>query len=446
MTSPPVFNFVFTSIVFSFSLLFLTSSFARPADSSCQQIEKRCLEGAETRTIAGTNIYRSCWKWQTVYSCARKDPKNYCTQLEKQDDCRLKQTTCTRNKAGICTLRQNTFVCDKPLSPRPYTITLIDDKRVIVRDDIKSNCSSLSTNGQCRKVQDKQCIEGYETRMINGLSVTKACWKWQTRYSCGGSSQSDCAKIQSRSDCRFSHETVLSRDSNGTPTYTEKVFTCKGSARFAPNKTVCSSSYGFAGIKENVVRPQSKDFAGAATFLNVLQRASKDKDVKVKNVFLGMERSCSKTLASSLFFNCCSDDGLLTAIGLVHCSPEAVDLQNRLQRGQAKYVGSYCKNSIPIIGICLQKVKSYCVFKSKLARIIHEQGRAQLGIGWGGAAAPNCRGFTLLELRQLDFSKIDLSEFLEDSDVIKQRVLDRTMEQNLQQRIKDYYTNKAGSK
>lgn len=49
---------------------------------------------------------------------------------------------------------------------------------------------------------------------------------------------------------------------------------------------------------------------------------------------------------------------------------------------------------------------------------MQEQGRAQLGIGWGGASSPDCRPLTLDEFKRIDFSKIDLEELF--ADMLKQ--------------------------
>jgi hypothetical protein len=107
-------------------------------------------------------------------------------------------------------------------------------------------------------------------------------------------------------------------------------------------------------------------------------------------------------------------------------------------------VGEYCVKKWPLIG-CVQKAKSYCCFNSKLARIIHEQGRPQLPDrfgpdgGWTGGPndpnfsvkKPNCRGFLPEEFQALDFNKIDLSEYIEDI----QKNIRTNLEQNLQQQF-----------
>ena len=80
--------------------------------------------------------------------------------------------------------------------------------------------------------------------------------------------------------------------------------------------------------------------------------------------------------------------------------------------GYCIYLGEYCKERWPVGG-CVQKAKSFCCFNSKLAKLIHEQGRPQLtSIGsFGSVENPNCRGFTPEEFQSLDFSQIDLSSY-----------------------------------
>ncbi|MDD2736680.1 MAG: conjugal transfer protein TraN [Desulfuromonadaceae bacterium] len=96
------------------------------------------------------------------------------------------------------------------------------------------------------------------------------------------------------------------------------------------------------------------------------------------------------------------------------------DIQTGMQNAakDCHYVGDYCQRKWPLTG-CVQKAKSFCCFNSKMARIIHEQGRPQLQAfqpngDWGDPKQPNCRGFTPDEFQALDFSRIDLSEYFAD--------------------------------
>jgi len=87
--------------------------------------------------------------------------------------------------------------------------------------------------------------------------------------------------------------------------------------------------------------------------------------------------------------------------------------------GMCSYIGKRCTEKWA--GECVQKVKMFCCFNTKLGRIIHEQGRAQLktfasipGGVFGTPEIPDCRGFKPDEFQALDFSQIDMSEYYSD--------------------------------
>ena len=65
-----------------------------------------------------------------------------------------------------------------------------------------------------------------------------------------------------------------------------------------------------------------------------------------------------------------------------------------------------------IAGYCARYEEHGCCFDSPLARIIQEQVRPQLGISWGTPLSPNCSGLSLKQLQKVDWSKVDLSEWI----------------------------------
>lgn len=78
---------------------------------------------------------------------------------------------------------------------------------------------------------------------------------------------------------------------------------------------------------------------------------------------------------------------------------------------KCKHVGDYC-NDKSLFGLCIEKRQAYCCFTTPLSRIVHEQGRPQLGRDWGSSEDPSCGGFTIEEIGQLDWDAIDLSEWI----------------------------------
>ena len=93
---------------------------------------------------------------------------------------------------------------------------------------------------------------------------------------------------------------------------------------------------------------------------------------------------------------------------LLNCTQDEQMLS--LKRGNRLCIqtGSYCSMQIPILNICLQVTEQYCCYNSILARIINEQGWVQLGTSLN----PSCAGFTQAQLSSIDFSKLNLSEFM----------------------------------
>jgi len=129
-------------------------------------------------------------------------------------------------------------------------------------------------------------------------------------------------------------------------------------------------------------------------------------------IFNGHDYRCRPPGIETGFSNCCKKHW--TWFGLGRCSERErilADLRNWGQLdGKCHYIGSYC--SLKVLGVCVQKKKTFCCFSSPLARIIQEQGRRQLGISWGSPKHPNCRGFTPEEFQRIDFSRIDFSEWI----------------------------------
>ena len=85
-----------------------------------------------------------------------------------------------------------------------------------------------------------------------------------------------------------------------------------------------------------------------------------------------------------------------------------IDLKVKKQQRFCIKVGKYKKK----LGLIV--VTSYCCFKSKLMRVIQEQGRAQLGLSFGTAKEPDCRGLNLEEIQRINWDKIDWSEVIKD--------------------------------
>lgn len=117
---------------------------------------------------------------------------------------------------------------------------------------------------------------------------------------------------------------------------------------------------------------------------------------------------------------------------------DQTDMETAMQAasGNCVEVGTYCMKKIKFLG-CVQKARSFCCFNSKLARIIQEQGRPQLSSinTFGTPKEPQCRGFTPEEFQNLDFSQIDLQEYIDDL----QKNTESEIQENIKNTTEDFY-------
>ncbi|MDE0377629.1 MAG: conjugal transfer protein TraN [Rhodospirillales bacterium] len=154
------------------------------------------------------------------------------------------------------------------------------------------------------------------------------------------------------------------------------------------------------------VRPQANTgFVEATTRLNMaVELGGEEFDRGNMRFFTGQRRACHIKLFG--LANCCKNSGLL--VGLGNCSASERELAEEHNAGNTHYLGRYCSKRT-LFGVCIRRSRAWCVFGSKLGRILQQQGRSQLGIGWG-----SCRGLTVAEVEGIDFARLDLSEFTQD--------------------------------
>ena len=143
-------------------------------------------------------------------------------------------------------------------------------------------------------------------------------------------------------------------------------------------------------------------------------------------IFSGTAVSCRSGGLQTAYHDCCNAGTYL--FGAVQCnSTEKVTAQSLTYdqqygnsvypnanytgglEGEDIYVGSYCSDSF--LGMCLETMDVFCQFPGLLAATIQQQGRAQLGTGWGSAQNPDCSGFTPNQFQELNFGNMNLSNY-----------------------------------
>lgn len=268
------------------------------------------------------------------------------------------------------------------------------------------------------------CTEGPETRTINNYDVYRACWRWNSDFTCDGTVATPDTHCQELVDEGCTPLSSVCDADSCVQTYECDVATS------IPTGVGCEAqTMAVDGLEFDTGYPPNTDFGHAAANLATLESAVTG---MIKNdmscgenppnsgnyvctepiqIFTGTDRMCRK---DSLGFNkCCDGDGWGTNAGLAVCNTEEEILGYARQEGRAVYVGRYCRHS-NIFG-CYAHGYVYCTFNTKIGRIVQQQGRPQLGIGWGSAKAPDCRGLSPVELASIDFEIIDFSDYFADA-------------------------------
>ena len=92
------------------------------------------------------------------------------------------------------------------------------------------------------------------------------------------------------------------------------------------------------------------------------------------------------------------------------CEQQELELGVKRKLKVAHYVGSYCAHKV--LGACIEKRETYCVFNSPLSRIMNEQVRLQLNQSWGTPENPNCDGLAVADMDKIDWNAINLDEWV----------------------------------
>lgn len=273
--------------------------------------------------------------------------------------------------------------------------------------DFKNSCGAILP--ECQQVQT-QCLDGKATREIDGVSVTLDCWTEQTTYQCAF--PNTCGAI---SDCRI-ESTNCDAMLGGVCVKNKQQRVCETSQCRDTGLICGADNFSLSGDYYDPAATRGTDFERAAAGLSAMSDAASDlKDKANINadsaiIFKGNIMECSKKAVG--LSNCCKDGGWGNDIGLASCSEGEKALKIAKEKKLTIAMGEYCAESV--LGVCINTKKSYCAFDSKLARIVQQDGRVQIGKPFGSAKHPDCSALSPNELQRIDMSSMDFSDFYED--------------------------------
>ncbi|HIF0232783.1 TPA: type-F conjugative transfer system mating-pair stabilization protein TraN [Legionella pneumophila] len=334
------------------------------------------------------------------------------------------------NNKGLVVIQKNASCQDKSLSLRvgkcmlgrcntPYTHTVTLTVESYQSNEYWDNqCQHLeqrTKEGLCWVTTPLACVEPNQTRVINDIPFTRACWKQSASFSCGKQGENTCDLVQL--DGCEQGASVCAKEKNGRCLTFQQTWQCPLN-QCTGNELICGetafcldgdcSAHDYKPSDEN-------EFKKAMSALSAVADASKTFDGNANFIFKGQKMECSDLMLGVA--NCCRDSGWGIDLNLAHCSDEEKKLGKDRENKLVVPTGQYCYNrqKIPGGSYCKEYHQTFCVFQSKLARIVQEQGRRnQLHISFGKGKHSNCSGITPEQLQLIHFEGIDFSEVYEE--------------------------------
>lgn len=269
-----------------------------------------------------------------------------------------------------------------------------------------SDCERIKTEhtkSLCIMDASQSCLEPNKVKTVGGISIQRPCWGREYNYQCATVFDSSCTALINQG-CSQTGSACAAIKGNRCERYSQ-TFTCM--QQFCmPEKTVCPGKVGCSdGQCDTSKNETSDDMAEGLSRLGALAGVSADvSSNQVRSgesaIFTGSATECKKYPLG--FRDCCTDSGW--GDWVKHCPQDLQVLQRAKQENRVVYLGAYKRHKLG------SHHYAYCIFPTQLASIVQIQGRGwQLGIPYGTAQYPDCRGLKPEELERINFATLDLS-------------------------------------
>ena len=380
------------------------------ANPNCTLLSNPCTQGAGTRNINGLDVTEACWQYTPTYSCSQAvatapGSNTNCQALQNDPTCTPQGTRCVDTLPdGACGVQDVTYQC--MTSPGTSQAVTTCGSGVCMN----GVCSGPTTSPDTHFGQVVAAMEAGR-EMGNYLDPSNLQLFKGQASSCevklGGmgnccAAQGDPGRATNAYAIAgmkyFVNEAIRAY---GSPYMYDTLF----QFQLVSPETMASLSGGGAAAAQ-----EAAGESGLAATGTVAGEAIAGNSVSA----FGIQATISSTGAVELAV-CVPCIAAAIAIYMIEqwlqCSQNDQMTAMRKSANLCTFVGSWCSQKT--LGSCAAKSEGYCCYNSVLARVIEEQGRAQLGKGYGDPKSPDCSGFTEAELGKLDFSQMDLSAFIQ---------------------------------
>lgn len=287
--------------------------------------------------------------------------------------------------------------------PIQVALTVVANTKPYITNEYWENgCTNLENKSVFCRLNGEYCSDASATRIIDGLPVTRDCWEQKATFSCSFGSIDECGP-QKNKGCLQIGSQCARFEQNYCALY-RQTYSCQEIVCQTPVECV-TDLFCADGECVNQAPTQNHDFGQSVSELAVVGEAGKEQSQQPGVSLFGGKAIQCKIWPINII-DCCHDKGWGKDIDLVHCRDEDKELGQAKLNYVAHYLGEFCSQEVA--GVCLEHKRSYCVFPSKMARIIQEARLNQLNArGLGDAEHPACEGLSAAQLQRMDLGKVD---------------------------------------
>lgn len=374
----------------------------------CRRDAEECLDNTPMKLINTVPVtidqVGGCWKWKRNYTCSTENTENTCQEFEDDDNCSVYGRRCL-NTAGTfgCTQWEMEYRCiTKP--GRTDQIEFCGDTEICI-GGVCWDTSYPPDQDFAQVITDLETAREIGAYAPDALDMFKGVPSYCRSKRAAGLKNCCTTDTSARSNNAVMGEFVKGAGSFAGEVGSKYVFdTLYGDTAnwLASGWSAAIGGNGGQGILDSISNPSfgmyGFSIGGTGSFLGTAGY------------------SIGAVGPYPIYFN---PYAFAFAVAMhvimqsMSCSEEEAILAMRRGAGLCSdKIGDWCSKEV--LGVCITRKRSYCCYNSKLAKIINVQGRAQLGMSWGDEESPSCDGFNAAQLKSLDFSAIDFSEFIGD--------------------------------
>jgi len=310
---------------------------------TCSLTGTRCVDATPCKPVQGLTVClaslgQTCWRYEKEYTCYPDALTSTCSALESTPGCGQFDSRCDAHHpvSGECTAYTNKFDCDRQLpAPLPEGVIYLGTDFEIIKDHLnESACLPLRTSSTCWRDSGPTCLEPGATREINGLAVTRDCWRYEEVYACEdptGVSESTCTELETDPACTEKGASVCVETlPSGVCSHYERTFSCvleEGRTESVSNcadQKFCMDMGGGNIMCFRSGSPADEDFASTITALETVRQMGYYLDEGTMTVFngegdqcregyFGLQRCCKTKNVSGTSNNAAVSGGMIFA-------------------------------------------------------------------------------------------------------------------------------------